>query len=80
MTSLKGMDELFWGREFEDVHDWVEGLEMATKVHRIDELKLFKIGKLNLQCKSNEWFKKLMATPHKLASHESSHVAKIWYN
>ncbi len=26
MTSPKGtgMDELFWGQNFEDVHDWVE--------------------------------------------------------
>ncbi len=32
MTNPKGMDELFWGKEFEDVHGQVEGLEMATKV------------------------------------------------
>jgi hypothetical protein len=43
-TSPKGMDELLWCREFEDIHDWVERLEMATKVKVIDELKLFKIG------------------------------------
>jgi hypothetical protein len=30
MASPKGMDELFWGRKFEDVHNWVERLEMAT--------------------------------------------------
>jgi hypothetical protein len=63
MISPKKMDELFWGKEFEDVHDCVEGLKMATKVRGIDELKLFKAGKLNLHCKSKEWFKKLMATP-----------------
>ncbi len=38
------MDELFWGRVFEDVNDWVEWLEMTTKVRRIDEQKLFKIS------------------------------------
>jgi hypothetical protein len=30
------------------VHDWVERLEMALEVRSIDELKLFKIGKVNL--------------------------------
>ncbi len=63
MTSPKGMDELFWGREFEDVQDQVEGLDWATKVHIIDELKLFKIDRLNLQFKSKEWLKKLTFTP-----------------
>jgi hypothetical protein len=32
MTSPKGMDELLWGKEFEDVHNWSKGLEMASKV------------------------------------------------
>jgi hypothetical protein len=54
MTSPKGMDELLRGKEFEDVHDWVERLEMATKVRGIDEQKLFKIGRLNLRNKSKE--------------------------
>ncbi len=35
MTSLKGMDELFWGNEFEDVYDWVERLEMVAKVREL---------------------------------------------
>jgi hypothetical protein len=63
MTSLKGMDELLWGKEFEDVHDWVERLEMAVEMKGIDELKLFKIGRLNLRNKSKEWFKKLAIAP-----------------
>ncbi len=37
MTSLKGMDELLRGREFEDVHDCAKRLKMATKVRWIDE-------------------------------------------
>jgi hypothetical protein len=37
MTSLKSMDEFFWGKEFEDVHDWVKRLEMAIEVKRNDE-------------------------------------------
>jgi hypothetical protein len=36
---------------------------MATKVHGIDELKLFKIGRFNMKGKSKEWFKKLMVVP-----------------
>jgi len=51
------MDELFWGEEFEDVHDWVKRLEMAIEVCGIDELKLFNIDRLNLKGKSKEWFK-----------------------
>jgi hypothetical protein len=38
-------------------------MEMAIEVKGNDELKLFKIGKLNLGGKSKEWFKKLIATP-----------------
>jgi hypothetical protein len=63
MTSLKGMDELFWGKKFEDVHDWVEKLEMAIEMKGIDELKLFKIGRFNLRNKFKEWFKKLVTAP-----------------
>jgi hypothetical protein len=32
MTSHKGMDELFWGRNFEDVIIWVEHFEMVVEV------------------------------------------------
>ncbi len=35
--SLINMDELFRGRELEDVHDWVEHLEMTMEVKGIDE-------------------------------------------
>jgi len=63
MISPKSMDELCWGIELEDVHDWVEKLELATKVRGIDEQKLFKVGRLNLKGKSNEWFKKMATTP-----------------
>jgi hypothetical protein len=37
MMNLKGMDELLWGKKFEDVHDWVERLEMVAKVRGIYE-------------------------------------------
>jgi hypothetical protein len=55
MMNLKGMDELFWGKKIEDVHDWVEDLEMVVEVRGIYEHKLFKIGMLNLRGKSKEW-------------------------
>jgi len=43
------MDELFWGRDHEDVNDWAERLTMATKVCDFTGDKLFKIAKLNLR-------------------------------
>jgi len=48
MTNPKGMDELFWGNDLEDVFDWVERLQMAVEVQEYDEEKLFKIARLNL--------------------------------
>ncbi len=36
---------------------------MATKVRGIDEQKLFKIGRFNLQGKSKDWYKKLATVP-----------------
>jgi len=53
------MDELFWGRKYEDVGDWVERLTMATKVRDLTADKLFKITKLNLRGRAKEWFRKL---------------------
>jgi hypothetical protein len=34
------MDELLWEKKFEDVHDWVERLEVVAKVKGIDDLKV----------------------------------------
>jgi hypothetical protein len=48
------MDNLFWGKEFEDVVDWIKWLEMALEVWRYDEIKLFKMAKLNLQGKAKD--------------------------
>jgi hypothetical protein len=58
MTSPQGMDELFWGRDHEDVNDWAECLTMATEVKCLNDDKLFKITKLNLRDQAKEWFKK----------------------
>ncbi|CAN5967858.1 unnamed protein product [Sphagnum jensenii] len=49
MTSPQGMDELFWGRDHEDVNDWVERLTMVAEVRDLNANKLFKIAKLNLR-------------------------------
>ncbi len=54
MTSPQGMDELFWGREYEDVNGWAERLTMATEVRVLNADKLFKIAKLNLKGKAKK--------------------------
>ncbi len=63
MTSPQGMDELFWGRDHEDVNDWAERLTMAAEVQDLNADKLFKIAKLNLRGRAKEWFKKLQPMP-----------------
>ncbi len=63
MTSPQGMDELFWGRDHEDVDDWAERLNMATEVRDLNADKLFKIVKLNLRGKAKEWFRRLQPAP-----------------
>lgn len=52
MTSPKGMDELFWGKDMEDDFDWTKRLQMVIKVRELDEDKLFKIAKFNLKGKA----------------------------
>ncbi len=63
MTSPQGMDELFWGRDHEDVKDGAERLTMAAKVRDLNADKLFKIAKLNLRGRAKEWFKRLQPAP-----------------
>jgi predicted house-cleaning noncanonical NTP pyrophosphatase (MazG superfamily) len=63
MTSPKGTDELFWDKEFEDVHDWVERVEMTAEVIMINEKKLFKTREFNLKGELKEWFKKMAIVP-----------------
>jgi hypothetical protein len=57
------MDELFWGREYEDVSDWAKRLTMATEVWDLNTDKLFKIAKLNLRGRAKDWFRKLQPAP-----------------
>ncbi len=63
MTSPQGMDELFWGRDHEDVNDWATRLAMAAEVRDLNGNKLFKIAKLNLRGRAKEWFKRLQPAP-----------------
>jgi hypothetical protein len=57
------MDELFGGRDHEDVNDWVERLTMAAEVRDLNVNKLFKIVKPNLKGTAKEWFRRLQPTP-----------------
>jgi hypothetical protein len=57
------MDELFWGRDHEDVNDWAERLTMVAEVCDLNVDKLFKIAKLNLRGRAKEWFKRLQPAP-----------------
>ncbi len=59
MTSPQGMDELFWGRDYEDVSDWAKRFTMAVEVRDLNVDKLFKIVKLNLRGRAKEWFRRL---------------------
>jgi hypothetical protein len=57
------MDELYWGKDHEDVNNWGERLTMAAKVRDLNDDKLVKIAKLNLHGRAKEWFKKLNPPP-----------------
>jgi uncharacterized protein YutE (UPF0331/DUF86 family) len=63
MTSPQGLDDLFWGRDCEDVTDWAERLTMAAEVRDLTPDKLFKIAKLNLRGRAKEWFRRLQPAP-----------------
>ncbi len=53
------MNELFWGRNHEDVNDWVEILTMVVEVQDLNADKLFNFAKLNLRRWAKEWFRRL---------------------
>jgi hypothetical protein len=54
MTNPQGLDDLFWGRDHEDVTDWAEWLTMAAEVRDLTPDKLFKIAKLNLRGRAKD--------------------------
>ncbi len=68
MTSPKGMDELFWGKDMEDVFDWTNKLQMDKEVQELDEEKLFKIAKLNLRRKAQDQYHQLDHIPYDQAT------------
>jgi hypothetical protein len=70
------MDDLFWGREYEDVTDWAERLTMAAEVRDLPPDKLFKIAKLNLRGRAKEWFQKLQPAPTDWADLQTLMVQK----
>jgi hypothetical protein len=57
------MNELFWGRNHEDVNDWVEILTMVVEVQDLNVDKLFNFAKLNLIRWAKEWFRRLQLAP-----------------
>jgi hypothetical protein len=57
------MDDLFWGKDYEDVGDWAERLTMVAEVRDLTPDKLFKIAKLNLHGRAKEWFRRLQPAP-----------------
>ncbi len=63
MASPQGLDDLFWGREYEDITDWAERLTMAAEVRDLIPDKLFKIAKLNRRGRAKEWFWRLQPAP-----------------
>jgi hypothetical protein len=54
MTSPQGMDELFWGRDHEDVNDWAKKLTMAIEVRDFNVEIFFKIAKLKSKGKKQK--------------------------
>jgi len=52
MISPQGMDELFWGRDHEDVNDRAKRLTMAVEACDFNVDNFFKIAKLNLKGKA----------------------------
>jgi hypothetical protein len=63
-------------KEFEDVIDWIERLEMATKFWNYDEVKLFKIARFNLKGKVKEWYKHIELALIGLGSSKGYHGTK----
>lgn len=63
MINPKGMDELFWGKDLEDMFDQAKILQMAAKIREYDEEKLFNITKFNLRGEVKDQYKRLNPTP-----------------
>lgn len=77
MTSPKGMDKAFWGKDMEDVFDWTKRLWMVIEVWELDEEKLFKITKFNLRGKPKIGTIDLILLH--MIGHTSIASPKVWY-
>jgi hypothetical protein len=71
------MDDMFWGRDHEDVSDWAEHLTMAAEVRDYNADKLFKIANLNLRGRAKEWFCRLQHAPVDWANMRNQMVQKF---
>ncbi len=78
MTNPQGMDELFQGRNHEDVNDWAKRLIMAVEVRVLNANQLFKIAKLNLRGRAKEWLRKLQLAPTDWIKLWALITQKIW--
>jgi hypothetical protein len=72
------MDELFWGKDHEDVNDWAERLTMVAEVRDLNDDKLFKIAKLNLRGRIKEWFEQFNPPPTNWTILRIVIVQKVW--
>jgi len=58
----KGLDELIWSKEYEDVHDWVECLTMAIDMKVSDQGQVIQICKVEFMKQTKYWLKSLNPT------------------
>jgi hypothetical protein len=73
MIRPQGMDELYWGKDHEDVNEWAEHLNMAVEVQDFNDDKLFKIAILNLHDRKKE----CVATPILEECEDDTHTPKM---
>lgn len=76
----KGMDEFFWGNDFEDVVDWIEKSKMATKVKNCNETKFFKDCSLEFvrQIFKMTYKNINLAIAYWPTTYEDYHNTKLW--
>ena len=63
MTSPKGLDIKFSGKDFEDVEEWCERMFMVVAIREYTEEKLMYAARLNLEGRAKDWFKYLEHKP-----------------
>jgi hypothetical protein len=78
MISPKGMDKLFWAKDMEDVFYWIERLQMVVEVKELDGDKFFKIAKLNLKSKAQDWYHRLDPPPENWRALQALLHFEVW--